>query len=84
MASILQKQYDYYKSKEAEFLKNCYGKFLVINQDLKVYVMDTDADAYKLGCVAFGLGNFLIQKCVERQPEADSLFVMTSQGVRHD
>lgn len=84
MASILQKQYDYYKSKEAEFLKNCYGKFLVINQELKVYVMDTSADAYKLGAVAFGLGNFLIQECVERQPEADSSFVMTSQGVRHD
>lgn len=75
MVSILQKQYDFYKSKEKEFLRDCYGKFLVINQELKVYVMDTSADAYKLGAVAFGLGNFLIQECVERRPVHDSTFI---------
>lgn len=63
----MQKQWDYYKSKEEEFLKNCYGKFLVINEKLEVVVMDTIGDAYKLGCLAFGLGNFLIQECVEQQ-----------------
>lgn len=61
----LDKQWEYYKSKEEEFLKNCYGKFLVINEKLEVVVMDTIGDAYKLGCLAFGLGNFLIQECVE-------------------
>lgn len=68
MALALQKQWDYYLSKEEEFLKNCYGKFVVINEKLEVYVMDTLGDAYKLGCAAFGLGNFLIQECVEQQP----------------
>lgn len=68
MALALQKQWDYYLSKEEEFLKNCYGKFVVINDKLEVVVMDTIGDAYKLGCVAYGLGNFLIQECVEQQP----------------
>lgn len=68
MVSKLQKQWDYYMSKEEEFLKNCYGKFLVINEKLEVVVMDTIGDAYKLGSIAFGLGNFLIQECVERKP----------------
>lgn len=64
----LDKQWDYYISKEEEFLKNCYGKFLVINESLEVVVMDTIGDAYKLGCLAYGLGNFLLQECVERKP----------------
>lgn len=68
MASKLQKQWDYYMSKEEEFLKNCYGKYLVINDKLDAVVMDTIGDAYKLGCLAFGLGNFLIQECVEQKP----------------
>ena len=64
----LDKQWDYYMSKEEEFLKNCYGKYLVINEKLDVVVMDTIGDAYKLGCLAFGLGNFLIQECVKQKP----------------
>lgn len=64
----LDKQWDFYMSKEQEFLKNCYGKFLVINEALDVVVMDTMGDAYKLGCIAYGLGNFLIQECVEQEP----------------
>ena len=68
MALALQKQWDYYLSKEEEFLKNCYGKFVVINDKLEVVVMDTIGDAYKLGCVAYGLGNFLIQEAVEQRP----------------
>ena len=80
MASILKKQYEYYKSKEAEFLKNCYGKFLVINDKLEVYVMDTLPDAYKLGAVAFGLGKFLIQECREREPIPESMFFIAGGG----
>lgn len=68
MALTLQKQWDYYMSKEEEFLKNCYGKFVVINEELEVIVMDTYPDAYKLGCTAYGLGKFLIQECVEQRP----------------
>lgn len=56
-------------SKEEEFLKNCYGKFVVINEKLEVTIMDTIGDAYKLGCTAYGLGHFLIQEAVERRPE---------------
>ena len=79
----LDKQWGYYKSKEEEFLKNCYGKFIVINNDLKVYVMDTMPDAYKLGCAAFGLGNFLIQECVERVPVSDSMYFVAEEDSIH-
>ena len=79
----LDKQWEYYKSKEEEFLKNCYGKFLVINEKLEVVVMDTIGDAYKLGCLAFGLGNFLIQECVEQEPiYARSLFHSSLGDIR--
>ena len=80
MTSILQKQSDFYKSKEEEFLKNCYGKFLVISDELKVYVMDTDSDAYKLGCAAFGLGHFMIKECVEKKPVECPVFVIASKN----
>ena len=63
-SSALQKQWEYYKSKEAEFLKNCYGKFVVINDKLEVYVMDTIGDAHKLGCAAFVYGYFFLHECV--------------------
>lgn len=80
----LDKQWEYYKSKEEEFLKNCYGKFLVINEKLEVVVMDTIGDAYKLGCLAFGLGNFLIQECVEQKPiYVRSLFHPDLSGKRY-
>lgn len=92
MALVLQKQWDYYLSKEEEFLKECYGKFLVINEALDVVVMDTIGDAYKLGTIAYGLGHFLIQECVERKPECirttssavlgDIRVVMTENGPR--
>ena len=66
--------------KEEEFLKNCYGKFLVISDELKVYVMDTDSDAYKLGCAAFGLGHFMIKECVEKKPVECPVFVIASKN----
>lgn len=69
MASeVIRKLYDYYKSREEEFLQNVPGKFLVISDNLKIYAMDTDADAYKLGCAAFGLGHFLIQEVKKEEP----------------
>lgn len=80
----LDKQWDYYISNEEEFLNNCYGKFIVINENLEVVVMDTIGDAYKLGCLAFGLGNFLIQECVEQKPiYSRSVFRPELKGKRY-
>lgn len=77
MASeIIRKLYDYYKSREEEFLQNVPGKFLVISDNLKIYAMDTDADAYKLGCAAFGLGHFLIQEVKKEEPEFNGFVCM--------
>lgn len=77
MASpLIKKLYDYYKSREDEFLQNVPGKFLVISENLKIYAMDTDADAYKLGCAAFGLGNFLIQEVKREEPDLSGFVCM--------
>ena len=75
----MQKQYDYYKSREEELLKDCYGKFLVINEKLEIYVMDTYPDAYKLGALAFGLGSFLIQKCVPEVAPERTRYVLVNE-----
>ena len=66
MALTLEKQYNYYKEHEAEYLEKYYGKVVVISDDLKVCIMETIRDAYVLGCQAFGLGKFFIQK-IERE-----------------
>lgn len=80
MASeIIRKLYDYYKSREEEFLQNVPGKFLVISDNLKIYAMDTDADAYKLGCAAFGLGHFLIQEVKKEEPDLCELVCMVER-----
>lgn len=80
MASeTIRKLYDYYKSREEEFLQNVPGKFLVISENLKIYAMDTDADAYKLGCAAFGLGHFLIQEVKKEEPELCELVCMVER-----
>lgn len=80
MASeVIRKLYDYYKSREEEFLQNVPGKFLVISDNLKIYAMDTDADAYKLGCAAFGLGHFLIQEVKKEEPDLCELVCMVER-----
>ena len=69
MALTLQRQFDFYKAHEEEYLREYYGKFVVISEKLETYFMDTIGDAYQFGCALFGLGNFFIQECVEDVPE---------------
>lgn len=68
MAIALEKQYNYYKAHEAEFLQNHPEKVVVISNELEVSFLDTIPDAYVMGCRAYGLGNFFMQKCVPSPP----------------
>lgn len=75
MALALEKQYNYYKSHEMEFLQKHPGEIVVISNDLEVSFLDTVHDAYVMGCRAYGLGNFFMQKCVP-DPPADKVVLM--------
>lgn len=68
MALKLQKQYDYYKEHQQEFLAKHYGKFVVISEDLDVTFMDTWDDAVMLGLTVYKEGSYFIEECVESEP----------------
>lgn len=68
MALKLQRQYDYYKEHQQEFLAKHYGKFVVISEDLDVTFMDTWDDAVMLGLTAYKEGSYFIEECVESEP----------------
>lgn len=85
MASKLQRQIDHYKSMEAELLQNCYGKFIVVGDNLDIYVMDTIGDAYKLGCAAYGRGNFMLKECVKRELDLEPYILRrVGEGGTHE
>lgn len=75
MAISLEKQYNYYKAHEAEFLQNHPEKVVVISNELEVSFLDTIPDAYVMGCRAYGLWNFFMQKCVP-DPPVDRIVLM--------
>ena len=68
MALKIQKQYDYYKEHQKEFLAKHYGKFVVISEGLDVTFMDTWDDAVMLGLTAYKEGTYFIEECVESEP----------------
>ena len=64
MALLLESQYDYYKTHEAELLKRYEGKHLVISDMLQVYAFLSPKEGYQFGVKNFGAGHFLLHKCV--------------------
>ena len=64
MALLLESQYDYYKTHEAELLKRYEGKHLVISDMLQVYAFLSPEEGYQFGVKNFGAGHFLLHKCV--------------------
>ncbi|MCQ2129535.1 MAG: hypothetical protein MJZ08_08935 [Bacteroidaceae bacterium] len=63
MALLLETQYDYYKTHEAELLKQYQGKHLVISDMLQVYPFLSPKEGYQFGIKNFGAGHFLLHKC---------------------
>ena len=56
----LTEEYEFYRQKKPELLKQSNGKFALIKGRELVGVFDTDQDAYKAGLLRFGNVPFMI------------------------
>lgn len=73
----LIKQYEYFKRNMSSVIHDYNGKYLVISENLEVNVFDTIADAYRFGVKIYGLGNYLLQECID---EADKVQVISNMA----
>ena len=70
----LQKQLDYFKINQDEFVKKYKGKFLVIKDQNVQGIYDTEIEAYTDAKKKFELGTFLIQQCLPGQESYTQTF----------
>ncbi|MDO8522692.1 MAG: hypothetical protein Q7S12_00185 [bacterium] len=73
-SSYLQKQLDYFKSNQDEFVKKYKGKFLVIKDQKIQGIYNTEIEAYTDAKKKFELGIFLIQQCSPGQESYTQTF----------
>ena len=69
----LQNQHNYYTEHKSSLLQKYEGKYLVITEKNDVLPFDTRAEAYTFGAQQYGLGNFMIKKCVAGNSAIQSL-----------
>lgn len=60
---MLEKEFDYYLSHQAELVKKYNGKVLVIKQNEVIGVFDSEESAYFESQKENAIGTFLIQLC---------------------
>ena len=60
----LEEEFKYFKSHQDKLVRRYDGKVLAIKGKEVVGVYETEMDAYTDGKEKFGLGSFLIQKCL--------------------
>lgn len=61
---MLDREVEYYKANENEFLERYKGRFIAIVGEEVVGVFDSELAAYEDMKKKYGLGNFLLQHCV--------------------
>lgn len=61
---MLEKEFKYYLSSQAELVSKHLGKFLVIKDESVIGVFDSEIEAYNDSVKKFELGTFLIQECL--------------------
>lgn len=64
---MLEREFQYYKSHEDEFIKQYKGKFIAIVGEEVKGVFDKELQAYQAMKDKYGLGKFLIQQCLEKE-----------------
>jgi len=72
--NYLQKQLNYFKSNQDEFVKKYAGKFLVIKDEKVQGAYNTEIGAYTDAKNKFELGTFLIQQCLPGQESYTQTF----------
>ena len=64
-----------FQHKRDDFVKNNYGKFVVISFDSEVYgFYKKERDAYFAGIRQYGRGQFMLQKCIPLDEEEKVVF----------
>ena len=66
---MLEVEYQYYRSHEADFVQKHEGKFLGIVGEEVVGVFDTELEAYTTLKEKYGLGKFLLQQAIPVQKD---------------
>jgi hypothetical protein len=61
---MLEKEFSYFVKNQDGLLPLYNGKYLVIKEETVVGAFDTEIDAYLDSVAKYGLGAFLIQKCI--------------------
>lgn len=74
----LDREYQYYKNNQKEFLEKYKGKVLVIKDEKIVGVYEDEVAAYKESVSKYKLGTFLIQKCL---PEVETIQTFHSRVI---
>ncbi len=75
---MLEKEYNFYKNKQKEFLKKYSGKVLLIVGEELIEVFDDEESAYKKAITLYKLGSFLIQRCA---PENETIQTFHSRVI---
>ncbi len=61
---MLEREFHYYKAHESEFAERYKGKFIAIVGEQVVGAFDDEVNAYEELKKKYGLGNFLLQRCI--------------------
>ncbi len=64
---MLEREFQYYKTHEDEFVKLYNGKFIAIVGEQVVGIFDTELEAYQEMKKKYGLGKFLLQLCLDEK-----------------
>lgn len=62
---VLQQHYDYYVSHEEELVKKYAGMYIVLSDAMEVFAFNDEDVAYDFAVKNFGIGHFLLHRCVE-------------------
>lgn len=61
---VFKKELAFFIANQQDLVSKHVGKFLLIKDDKVLAVKDSFSDAYFFGVDNYGLGNFMIQRCI--------------------
>ena len=71
---VLDQNYQFFLDNRTKLLKKYTGQFVVINNEQVAGSYDDEQEAYTDALKKFGLGKFLIQKCIRKNEEPKAIF----------
>ncbi len=74
---MLETEFNYFKAHQDELVKKYNNKILIIRGNEVVGTFNNNKEAYNFGTQNFGLGNFMLQKCIPG-PEAYTVTISSN------